>query len=793
MRILVVDDHELVRRGMCAVLATNAELEICGEAIDGRDAIEKTRALHPDMVVMDISMPNMNGLDATREIRRFLPDAGIIIVSQHEAPEMVRQAFKCGASGYVVKSAISKELLTAIQRVSRKDSFVSSETLGEARSLDPQEILQRSASFERALRESEERFRSAMNNMAEGLYTTDAAGLLTYVNPAAESISGWGSPALLGKHPHELMHRKSSDGEPIPLQDCAACRTLQTGKELKEHEDVFIRKDGRSFPVVLSASPLRRDGHLTGVVVCFRDDTRRRQAEDALRQSERIYRTIGESIDYGVWICDGSGRNTYASPSLLKLVGVTQDHFSEFGWQLILHPDEIQPTLSAWQECVRDGRFWEREMCVRTAQGGWHYILVRGGPIRDARDKIIYWAGIALDIQHRKESEAALAGRIAERTDALQKATEQLRKLSITLLQTQDEERRRIARELHDGVGQLLAAMSMHAAGVEAEKNQLSASARESIDEAIQMMGQASQEIRTMSHLLHPPLLDDVGLESALRWYVSGFASRSKIDVTIEASPGFSDGLPRELSLTLFRIVQESLTNVHRHSGSRTAQVEVERSPREVVLEVRDQGKGISPDIQSQISSGASFGVGLRGMQERTRQFDGHFEIFSYPGETRIRAVLPIEHKVALLPTDAGAADASENPDNLPAPASTEESATLLCVDDEEAALLTRKLLLESAGYRVLEARSGPEGIERFQSENIDLVILDYWMSGMKGTTVAAEMKRLNPSVPVIVLSGVSDLPGEASGWVDQWLIKGTHRAEHLLESISTLLERKLV
>lgn len=788
MRILVVDDHELVRRGMCAVLASNADLEICGEALDGRDAIEKTRALNPDMVVMDISMPNMNGLDATREIRRFLPEIGIIIVSQHETPEMVRQAFNCGASGYVVKSAISKDLLTAIQRVGRKNFFVSPETLGQGRTPDSQEILARSAAFERALRESEERFRSAMSNMAEGLYTLDAAGLVTYVNPAAENMSGWTAPELLGKPVHDLIHPKNLDRKPRSVENCAACRTLATGNELKEHEDVFIRKDGTVLPVLLSASPLRRDGQLVGVVVCFRDETRRRQAEDALRQSERIYRTIGESIDYGVWICDAQGRNTYVSPSLLKLVGLTQERFSDFGWQLMLHPDEIRPTMDAWNECVRNGRLWDREMRVRTAHGGSRFILIRGGPIRDAHNKVTHWAGIALDIQHRKESEAALASRIAERTEAVERASDQLRKLSIRLLQTQDEERRRIARELHDGIGQLLAAMSMQISSVDAEKGQLSAVARQALTEAIDMMGQASQEIRTMSHLLHPPLLDDVGLESALRWYVNGFASRSKIDVTINATAGFSEDLPRDLSLTLFRIVQESLTNVHRHSESRTAQIVIDRSEREIALEIKDQGKGISQKVQSKISSGSSLGVGLRGMQERTLQFGGHMELFSLPGETCIRAVLPINPQLPLSKPDCEGIAGSVQPAELPA-----ESAIILCVDDEEAALLTRKLLLESAGYRVLEARSGPEGIEVFQSEKVDLVILDYWMSGMKGTTVAAELKRMNSSIPIVMLSGVSDLPGEGSGWVDQWFVKGTHRAEHLLESIGTLLERKLV
>jgi CheY-like chemotaxis protein len=120
-------------------------------------------------------------------------------------------------------------------------------------------------------------------------------------------------------------------------------------------------------------------------------------------------------------------------------------------------------------------------------------------------------------------------------------------------------------------------------------------------------------------------------------------------------------------------------------------------------------------------------------------------------------------------------------------------AATILCIDDESAGLNHRKLLLESAGHRVLEANSGEEGIRIFKTEKIDAVILDYWMSGMKGTTVASELKRINPAVPIIVLSGMFDLPGEASGIVDQWLVKGSHRADHLLHSIHTLLERRPV
>lgn len=124
-------------------------------------------------------------------------------------------------------------------------------------------------------------------------------------------------------------------------------------------------------------------------------------------------------------------------------------------------------------------------------------------------------------------------------------------------------------------------------------------------------------------------------------------------------------------------------------------------------------------------------------------------------------------------------------------PEKPEQSApTILCIDDEQEGMLTRKLLLESAGYKVIEARSGLEGIRVFQSEKVDAVILDYWMSGMKGTAVASELKRIDPRIPIIVLSGMSDLPGEAAGLIDQWIVKGSVRAEQLLRSINTLLER---
>lgn len=784
MRILVVDDHDLVRKGIRSVLAGQSVVEVCGEAVDGRDAIEKAKSCLPDLIVMDISMPNMNGLEATREIKRLRPETRVIMVSQHESPEMVRQAFNAGANGYVVKASIAKDLITAIQKADREEPFLSAATIGENRNLDANEILRRSTAFEKALRENQERYRAAVDNLADGLLTTDSSGVVTYLNPAGESLLRWSSSELVGKNLRDVTRSRLPDGGRSSPEEWIGFGALRSGPAVREQEDIFNQKGGGALPVVYSASPLKQDGKTVGLVVCFRDNTKRREAEEVLRRSERIYRTIGESIDYGIWVADANGQTIHVSPSFLELVGMSQEHCSSVGWQDALHPEDVEATRAAWQECVRKGERWEREIRLRTAAGGLRYVLSRSVPVRDDAGRITHWAGIFLDIQHRKDSEAVLSSRIAERTAALQKASDELRKLSGTLLQTQDEERRRIARELHDGIGQLLAAMGMNISGVDVERERLSVGARDALTQTTELIQQASQEIRTMSHLLHPPLLDEVGLESALQWYVTGFSERSKIDVTIHATEGFSKGLPRELALALFRIVQEGLTNVHRHSESRTAQVEIQRLPDEIVLEVRDQGKGIPEELQGQVFSGAGLGVGLRGMRERTRQFQGKLEVYSARGDTRIRAVLPVQEPKGYDGPNEGAF-AENNAFN--------NGATVLCVDDEETALITRRMLLESAGHRVLEARSGPEGLAVFQAEKVDVVILDYWMSGMKGTSVAAEMKRINPLVPIIVLSGVSDLPGEGSGWVDQWLIKGTHKAEHLLESVSTLLDRKLV
>jgi signal transduction histidine kinase len=220
--------------------------------------------------------------------------------------------------------------------------------------------------------------------------------------------------------------------------------------------------------------------------------------------------------------------------------------------------------------------------------------------------------------------------------------------LSARLLQLQDEERRRIARELHDGIGQLLAAMSMNSSSVLRERANLSLAAGRCAAENCELIAQISKEIRTVSYLLHPPLLDEMGLTSALRWYIDGFAGRSKIDTKLDLAADL-ERLPKDYELCLFRIAQECLTNIHRHSGSQTALVRLSRTPRAITMEVKDQGCGVKLDADGKPASG----VGLLGMRERLKQLGGSLEIQSNGNGTAVIATLPYRES-----TQASAGDA---------------------------------------------------------------------------------------------------------------------------------------
>jgi signal transduction histidine kinase len=237
-----------------------------------------------------------------------------------------------------------------------------------------------------------------------------------------------------------------------------------------------------------------------------------------------------------------------------------------------------------------------------------------------------------------RSAHAELEKRVQERTAELSAANENLRQLSGQLQQLRDEERKQIARELHDSVGQLLAALSMNVAAVQSQAHKLDPAAASAASENAALIQQMGKEIRTISHLLHPPLLDVAGLASALRWYVDGFSERSSIKVDMEIPTEFRR-LSEQMEITIFRLVQECLTNIHRHSGSETASIAIRQEDNSIVVQIKDAGKGISLDKQLELSTGRT-GVGFRGIRERLRNFGGDLNIQSDSSGTTVTAIL---------------------------------------------------------------------------------------------------------------------------------------------------------
>ena len=237
------------------------------------------------------------------------------------------------------------------------------------------------------------------------------------------------------------------------------------------------------------------------------------------------------------------------------------------------------------------------------------------------------------------------------------RSQDELRQLTQQLLRTRDEERRNVARELHESVGQTLAAVKMSLGRLRDALPESSPNALDILGSSLDLVEDAIRELRTISYLMHPPLLDEAGLASALRWYVKGFSERSGIAVSLQISDDFGR-YSRDIETTIFRIVQEALTNVHRYSGSRAATIRIARSNGSVSAEVADQGCGLMPPDVGSVPP--TPGVGILGMRERIQQLNGSFEIESAPGRgTTVRLVLPTDADGAGAPSHRSASKSS--------------------------------------------------------------------------------------------------------------------------------------
>lgn len=460
---------------------------------------------------------------------------------------------------------------------------------------------------QQALRQSEEKYRSIVEAASDAVISVDKNGQIFLANQAVTRVFGYTPSELPGMPLTILMPEFLRDSHSAGFQ-----RYLNTGErtmDWRRMEFIGMRKTGDQFPVEISFGEFMNNGRrtFTGFI---RDITERKQAEDRLREYEKAVEGLEEMIA----VVDSQYRFLIANRAFLSYMELDREQLIGRFVQDMLNPGIFENLVKAkLDECFR-GNVVKYELKYLYPAQGERDLSVSYFPIQGAAavDRV---ACVLQDVTERKQAEA------------------ELRSLTGRILSLEDEERRRLARELHDTTSQSLAALCMNLSVVSESAGALNPRAQAAIAESAALADQCLREIRTVSYLLHPPELDEPGLQYALSRYVDGFIQRSGIQVEIEVPPELGR-LPQVIETTIFRIVQESLTNVHRHSGSDTARVRLAKDRSNLVLEVEDAGAGIR--------AGAPSGVGIASMRERLQQVNGRLETISRPGGTVIRATIPL-------------------------------------------------------------------------------------------------------------------------------------------------------
>ncbi len=777
VRILIADDHEVVRRGVRSLLTSRKEWDVCGEAVDGRDAVKKAKELKPDVVVLDISMPHLNGFEAARLIHKEVPQSKILILSQHNVSEMLQTALDSGARGYVSKSEVSRDLLPAVEAIIHNRSPFISQTgnNGDGISANAYSALSENTTGI-AAQPGELELLAERNHLRELFMQLPAAiGIMSgpaqrwsFVNPAyVRAVGRKSDKDLLGKTVRESLPELKDQGFFDLLDQVYRSGVPFVGTEMKVKLDRVASGLPEEAFFNFIYQPVRNAaGAVEAIFVHAVEVTDHVLARRTMEKNENRFRLAQVAAQIGTWEWDPDGKNTSLSSELHHMFGTEAsdpDHVQT--WKSRVLAEDMPKVQAAMQESLKTGSM-EFEYRYQDPQRGLRWFYCKGRRFTEGDTRLF---GVVLDITERKQIAEALRNaheeleaRVQQRTAELQRRTEEvsaqadllnlandaifvrtlddkitywnqgaerlygwgraevlqktphqilrtefpqpfeeikaqllrdgqwqgelthskrdgsritvasrwsmwwspegkplgflevnsditerkraeegLRTISGRLLQMQDDERRRIARELHDSAGQTLVALDMNLASIQREAKQLSPQALKTCSESLDLVKELSRELRTISHLLHPPLLDEAGLPSAVRWYVEGFAERSKIRVNLDLDANLGR-LSSECETAIFRIVQESLTNIHRHSGSPTASISISRTRRQVRLEVHDQGKGIS--VQKQRNSGSmKRGVGIQGMHERVRQLGGRLQINSGKGGTSVVAILPTE------------------------------------------------------------------------------------------------------------------------------------------------------
>jgi PAS domain S-box-containing protein len=482
-------------------------------------------------------------------------------------------------------------------------------------------------------------------------------GVIVWFNSRAAEL--WGRTPVIGDTDerfcgaHTLYH---ADGTYMAHCDTPVALALHTGASVHDEEVIIARPDGSQVTVSVHIDPIRdKDGTIVGVVNFFHDITERKQAE----RTASSLAAIVDSSDDAIISKNLDGTITTWNSGAARIFGYTAEEAIGRHITMLIPPDRLDEEATILDRLKRGERVDHFETVRLRKDGIALDISLTISPVRDRNGRIVGASKVARDITERKRAQeelriseerlralaAGLENQVGVRTHQLEQRNEevlqqsdQLRELSSRLQQTQDDERRRIARELHDSAGQVLVALGLQLASI--TQHAVKPQVRKTAQESLEMVRQLSKEIRTVSYLLHPPLLDENGLSGAIQWYIQGLAERSGLKIELIIPKDFRR-LPGDTEVAIFRIVQECLTNIHRHSSSKTATIRLSTDGDDVSLEIQDEGKGIPAEKLAGIQTQRS-GVGISGMRERVRHLKGVMNVQSNSKGTKVSITIPI-------------------------------------------------------------------------------------------------------------------------------------------------------
>ncbi|MGA8142939.1 MAG: PAS domain S-box protein [Candidatus Acidiferrales bacterium] len=412
--------------------------------------------------------------------------------------------------------------------------------------------------------------------------------------------------------------------EPTASQQAVATAVLHS--QSLNRTDRYISRSGQVRTLHSRGMPVTDAlGRTIRLIGTTQDITERKSIEEKLRKSEALLTQAETLANVGSWEFDVDTSEIVCSAQLYRILGLdpnqTYPAFDSFSQ--LLSPDDRETMLLGDAPTKTKPQPFEREIRWVLPDGSAKLLHIRSVPIYDKSGELLRLIGTTEDVTERRHRE------------------DELRRLSQQLLNVRDEEQRRVARDLHETAVQSMAAMKMLLDRVDDLIPKANNRARKLIQSTAEIADEIISQVRTISHLLHPPLLDEAGLSPAVRWYARGFAERSGIATRVELDEDFGR-LPHETELAVFRIVQEALTNVHRHSGSPDAIIRVKRDEGNVCVEVEDHGRGMALSSKTG-GSEVRLGVGTAGMRERVTQLSGIFEIRSAPGNgTTVCVNLPL-------------------------------------------------------------------------------------------------------------------------------------------------------